>query len=154
MKMENFYFLFAFSLILLLGISGVTANNLDESGGIQTNDSSIQLNDNLASVVDSHDILEDSNDVIIVEDWDDLKYYCSLNDKNYNLKLKENTNYYPTNPASDNDQIVIKNNVTITGSSGAYIGDASPNARNISYAPIKVGDKSGIGIMLQNITFN
>uniref|UniRef100_UPI0038688382 DUF1565 domain-containing protein n=1 Tax=Methanobrevibacter sp. TaxID=66852 RepID=UPI0038688382 len=153
MKMENFYFLFAFSLILLLGISSVTANNLDESGGIQTNDSSIQLNDNLASVGDSHDILEDSNDVIIVEDWDDLKYYCSLNDKNYNLKLKDNTNYYPTNPASDNDQIVIKNNVTITGSSGAYIGDASPNARNISYAPIKVADKSGIGIMLQNITF-
>ena len=153
MKIENFYFLFALSLILLLGIGSVAASNLDESGGIQSNASSIQLNDNLASVEDSHDILEDSNDVIIVEDWDDLKYYCSLNDKNYNLKLKEDTNYYPTNPASDNDQIVIKNNVTITGSSGAYIGDASPNARNISYAPIKVEDKSGIGIILQNITF-
>ncbi|MBR4448364.1 DUF1565 domain-containing protein, partial [Methanobrevibacter sp.] len=151
--MENFYLLFVFLLILILGVSSVAANNVGESPEILNNDSSMQLNDNLANVEDSQDLLEDLNDEIIVEDWDELNYYCSLNDKNYNLKLKENTNYYPTNPSSDDYQIIIKNNVTITGSSGAYIGDASPNARNINYAPIKVLDKSGIGITLQNITF-
>ena len=153
MKMKNIYFLFALLLILIFGVSSVAANNVGGSPEILNNDSSMQLNDNLANVEDSQNLLEDSNGEIVVEDWDDLKYYCSLEDKNYNLKLKENTNYYPTNPSSDDYKIIIKNNVTITGSSGAYIGDASPNARNITYAPIKVSDKSGIGITLQNITF-
>ena len=95
---------------------------------------------------------EGSNEVI-VNDWEELQYYCSLNDKDYTLILKENTNFYPSDVSDSNGQIIVKNNVKIIGSEGAYIGDVSPQARNIEYTAIKVADDSGIGITLENITF-
>lgn len=159
MKLEKICLLFALVLVLMLGVGSVAADNLEESSIISSNDSSIHIDDTLASENEGYlsqgiedTVLSDSNE-IIVEDWDELQYYCSLEDSNYVLKLKENTNYYPTNPSSIDSQIIIKNNVTIMGSDGAYIGDSSPNARNITYTPIKVNDKSGIGIVLQGITF-
>ena len=97
--------------------------------------------------------LKESNDEIIVENWDDLQYYSSLTDKDYTLKLKENTNYYPTDVSDSNYQIVIKNNVKIIGNTGAYIGDTSPEAGKITYTAIKVEDDSGIGVSLENVTF-
>ncbi|WP_458403479.1 Ig-like domain repeat protein [Methanobrevibacter sp.] len=90
---------------------------------------------------------------ITVDTWDDLQYYCSQNDKNYVLKLKENTNYYPTNPKDEDCQIKVNNNVTIIGSSGAYFGDSSQNARDISYLAMNVPENSGIGITLKGVTF-
>lgn len=98
-------------------------------------------------------ILEDEDDVITVNDWDELQHYCSLEDRNYTLKLKENTNFYPLDGENSSYQIVIKNNVTILGSEGAYIGDSSPDARNITYAPMLTEDDSGIGVHIENVTF-
>ena len=102
-------------------------------------------------------------EIIEVNDWQELQYYCSLSDKDYTLKLKENTNFYPTNLKDNNQQIIIKNNVKIIGSCGAYFGDNSSNeiywdkgiayGRYISYNPIIVPDNSKIGITLENITF-
>jgi len=111
--------------------------------------------ENDGNVFESDDnpaILEDDEE-IIVNDWDELKYYCSLEDRNYTLKLKENTNFYPLDGENSSYQIVIRNNVTIIGSEGAYIGDSSPDAQFISYAPMLTEDNSGIGIHLENITF-
>ena len=163
-------------LLLIFCISTVTANEVGNVDSVSTIENSSvemvvdQLDDSVLesagddsnllsydsqttlSEDDDSSVLEDS-DEIIVNDWDDLKYYCSLSDKNYNLKLKENTNYYPSNPNSEEDQIIVNNNVTITGSSGAYIGDDSPNARNISYMAIKVNDKSGVGVTIQGVSF-
>ena len=34
-----------------------------------------------------------SDDVIIVNNWGELKTYCEKTDKNYVLQLKENTNF-------------------------------------------------------------
>ena len=105
--------------------------------------------------------------MIIVNNWDELQYYCSLTDKDYTLKLKENTNFYP-DPTDFNSQIKINNNVRIIGSQGAYFGDTSPHRVYIddthhtvidngeiinSYNPIVVPDNSKIGITLENITF-
>ena len=98
-------------------------------------------------------ILEDEDDVITVNDWNELQHYCSLEDRNYTLKLKENTNFYPLDGENSSYQIVIKNNVTILGSEGAYIGDSSPDARFISYAPMLTEDDLGIGVHIENVTF-
>ena len=111
--------------------------------------------ENDGNVFESDDnpaILEDDEE-IMVNDWNELQHYCSLEDRNYTLKLKENTNFYPLDGENSSYQIVIKNNVTILGSEGAYIGDSSPDARFISYAPMLTEDNSGIGIHLENITF-
>ena len=97
--------------------------------------------------------LNEDDDVITVENWDDLQYYCSQDDKDYTLRLKENTNYYPTDVADSNYQINIKNNVHIIGAEGAYIGDVSPDAGKITYTAIKVDDDNGIGVSLENVTF-
>ena len=101
---------------------------------------------------DNSILSQDSNE-IEVETWEDIRYYSSLTDKNYILKLKENMNYYPNDVSSSDCQIIFKNNVTIIGARGAYIGDDSPNARNITYTAMIVPDDSGIGITLKNITF-
>lgn len=98
-------------------------------------------------------VLEDDDDVTIVNDWNELQYYCALEDRNYTLKLKENTNYYPLDGENSSYQIVIKNNLTLIGSEGAYIGDSSPDAQFISYAPMLTEDNSGIGVHIENVTF-
>ena len=95
-----------------------------------------------------------SNEIIVVNDWDELQYYCAQTDKDYTLKLKENTNFYPTDPHNPSYQIKIKNNVKIIGSEGSYIGDSSPNARDIMFASFLVEDNSLYGSLnFENVTF-
>ncbi len=162
---------FLILFILLIGISCVSAENTDNVFVNQTDDLSsvnIEFNENnnfnqdLLLKEGSDEVygtsfndsaLNEDDDVITVENWDDLQYYCSLKDKDYVLKLKENTNFYPSNTSDSSNQIIVNNNVKIIGSSGAYIGDESPQARNIEYTAIKVNDDAGIGITLENITF-
>ena len=131
-----------------------SVNASEDIGLNQTADTlSFDLNQSSLETNFEDNIVEESSDQVIVNDWEELQYYCSLDDKNYTLKLKENTNYYPSDVSDSNGQILIKNNVKIIGSEGAYIGDISPQAGNIEYAAIKVADDSGIGITLENITF-
>ena len=105
--------------------------------------------------VSSQDTLQSSDDVIIVNNWEELQYYCAQTDKNYNLKLKENTNFYPSNPNNGGiSQIKIKNNVKIIGSEGSYIGDNSSNARRIEFVAFLVEDNSLYGSLnFENVTF-
>ena len=99
-------------------------------------------------------ISTDSNEVIVVNDWDELQYYCAQTDNDYTLKLKENTNFYPNNPADSNQQIKIKNNVKIIGSNGSYIGDNVSDARTLKFIAFLVEDDNNVGLTLENITFN
>lgn len=129
-------------------------NASEDIGFNQTADTlSFDLNQSSLETNFEDNIIEENSDEVIVNDWEELQYYCSLDDKDYTLKLKEDTNYYPSDVSDSNGQIIVKNNVKIIGSEGAYIGDDSPQARNIEYAAIKVADDSGIGITLENITF-
>jgi hypothetical protein len=145
--------------VLLLFVGGASAADLQDLDINQTiadysiDDSleSSDIGDNLKS--DSDDEFVSESDDIEVEDWDELQYYCSLTDRDYVLKLKANTNYYPTDSSDSNYQIVVNNNVKIIGNDGAYIGDSSPNPTKIAYTAIKVNDNSGIGITLENVTF-
>lgn len=131
-------------LILLFGVGNAFAGDLNDS-----NSTIEQANE----IIDDDSIVSQDSDEIEVETWEDIQYYASLKDKNYALKLKENTNYYPKNVASSDNQIIFNNNVTIIGSDGAYIGDSSPNPRNITYTAMKVPDNSGVGIAFKGVTF-
>ena len=153
MSYKNFFYL-AMIMLLIVSIGSVCANEL-ENTTLNQNNGELEVSINGTPILESQnsDVIEETSDEITVDNWDDLQYYCSLNDKNYVLKLKENTNYYPTNPKEESYQIQVNNNVTIVGSSGAYFGDSSQNARSISYLPINVPENSGIGITLKGITF-
>ena len=157
-------------LILIFCVSYVSAEDIGDNSTICEEVSDVGHNLEVYNDVNSSNLLESSNskddlkssypDEIIVNDWNDLQYYCSLSDKDYTLRLKENTNYYPTNPKDSNYQIKINNNVKIIGSNESYIGDSSPeggvyhesNSRYITYIPILV-EQSAIDIILENITF-
>ena len=92
------YHVVALVLLILLVFAGSASAQSNE--GLDIN----QTNDDLAVNIDlnvsktNHDSLEAANEdivadgasgEIIVEKWDDLQYYCSLDDKDYTLKLKE-----------------------------------------------------------------
>ncbi len=159
--MKGYHILALALLILLIFAGSASAQNNEGLDVNQTTDySMVNVDSNFSKT--NYNSLEAANDNIVaeggsgeitVENWDDLQYYCSLDDKDYTLKLKENTNYYPTNVSDSNYQINIKNNVHIIGAEGAYIGDVSPDAGKITYTAIKVDDDIGIGVTLENITF-
>ncbi len=121
-------------------IEGMDDSNLNESNLLQ---------------VSSQDSMKSNNEIITVNNWDELQYYCAQTDKDYTLKLKENTNFYPTNPNNGGiSQIKVKNNVKIIGSEGSYIGDVSPDARRIEFAAFLVEDNSLYGSLnFENVTF-
>ncbi|MEE1335460.1 Ig-like domain repeat protein [Methanobrevibacter sp.] len=176
-------FILILLIILILGINIVSAtenNNITDAQDIsplEINDDvkledeildssslhSIESNDENTDSISLSD--DESNEVIIVNDWEELQYYCSLTDKDYTLKLKENTNYYPTDTMDSNYQIKINNNVKIIGSNGSYIGDSYPShhlifngsrvisGKYISYTPIVVPDGNQMDLTLENITF-
>lgn len=139
-------------LVLLFFIGSINAS--EDIGFNQTADTlSVDFNQSSLESNFGDTIVGETSDEVTVNDWEELQYYCSLNDKDYVLKLKEHTNYYPSDVSDSNGQILVKNNVKLIGSEGAYIGDSSPQAGEIGYTAIKVADDSGIGITLENITF-
>ncbi|WP_292887633.1 Ig-like domain repeat protein [Methanobrevibacter sp. UBA212] len=156
--------------VLIFSVSYASAEDISNNSTICEETSNIEPNLEIHNDVNPSNILESSNsqnglkssesNEIIVNNWDELQYYCSLSDKDYTLRLKENTNYYPTNPKDSNYQIKINNNVKIIGSNGSYIGDGSPdggvyhesNSRYITYIPI-LAEGTAIDIILENITF-
>ena len=179
--MNTKYFIFVF-FVLLLSISVASANEIDQNNVTLINDdssivdeinnvtlvnddSSIESvdesdyheNDDLyvdnLQISSSQEVIGSDEDVIVVNNWAELQYYCAQTDKNYNLKLKENTNFYPDDPSSSSNQIKIKNNVKIIGSEGSWIGDSSSEPRNLMFLAITVEDGERIGITLDNVTF-
>ena len=185
MNLKNNSIIFILLLCIVLSMSVASANedvndNITVTEDISSDDIEIPCDDysqdeislekdknnTLTSDIESDEELSESNllqsgdDEIVVNDWDELQYYCSLTDKDYTLRLKENTNFYPSDFHDINKQIRVNNNVKIIGSSGSYFGDTHPAGENyiddgdyISYMPIVVPDGSGIGITLENITF-
>ena len=79
-------------LTLLFGMATVCAGDFDGANQTVTNSSDVIQQDDVLQVSDDS-IFADESDEILVENWAELQYYSSLNDKNYVLKLKENTNY-------------------------------------------------------------
>ena len=163
MKIKFFILL----LLLFLTVSCVSASEIDSNSNFTSDSHSINDNypiieDNnyqedelLESSFDSNDAVQDSqvDDVIEVDSWAELQYYCSLKDKDYTLKLKDNTNFYPTKTGDSNYQIKVYNNVKIIGGNGSYIGDSSLNPRTVTYAAIVVPDGYKSSIYLENVTF-
>ena len=112
------------------------------------------INDSNVLQTSSQEVIQSEEDVIIVNDWNELQYYCAQTDKDYTLKLKENTNFYPSDPHDPIYQIKIKNNVKIIGSDGAYIGDEPQNVRDIRYVAFLIEDNSKVASLnIENVTF-
>ena len=156
MKFNKQFFLGIMLLVLLLGVNSVSANDLNEdnSSYIGLDDSSMVIMEDSAQAGDVNaQAGNPSDDVIIVNNWGELKTYCEKTDKNYVLQLKENTNFYPENGDDISNQITVRNNVTILGNTGAYIGDVSPKASTLFYTPISTPENSGISLKLVNLTF-
>ena len=106
------------------------------------------------SQIENTDVLKTTDDdEIVVNDWNELQYYCAQTDKDYTLKLKENTNFYPSDNYDDNQQINIKNNVKIIGGDGSWIGDSSPEPMQLRFLAMQVKDDSKVGLTLINVTF-
>ena len=92
--------LFGLLLILIFSVSYASAEDINDNSTICEETSDIEQNLEIHN--NPSNILESSNsqnnfkssepDEIIVNDWDELQYYCSLSDKDYTLRLKENTN--------------------------------------------------------------
>jgi uncharacterized protein YdeI (BOF family) len=156
-----------FVLFLCMGIVSANEMAADVNVTSVSFESPIELTDDIDDI--NEDNLEDSNvlqvssqdslqssdeeDVIVVNDWDELQYYCAQTDKDYTLKLKENTNFYPSNLEDANKQIKIKNNVKIIGSKGSWIGDASSQSRRMHYVAIIVADNEKVGFTFENVSF-
>ncbi|MEE1335459.1 Ig-like domain repeat protein [Methanobrevibacter sp.] len=149
--------------LLLVFLFGVSCASAEDNTNLTISQEASDIGQDLDDILKDSDYqsqLKDSESEITVENWEELQYYCSLTDKDYTLKLKENTNYYPTNPKDSNYQIKINNNVKIIGSNGSYIGDSTPDggvyyetdSRYITYIPI-IAEGSAIDITLENITF-
>ena len=149
MRSYKKYLIAAVLLIFIFAMGSASAGDFENTtlNHISSDNGTVILSEN------ADNLIGDVSNEITVDNWDDLQEYCSKSDKNYVLKLKENTNYYPTDLKDSSYQIQVNNNVTILGSSGAYFGDSSPDARPISYLAINVPEDSGSGITLKNITF-
>ena len=155
------YLIFVF-FVLFLSMSVISANELNQNNATSLNDDSsmeivnyhdeTNLNDDYLQV-SSQEVISNDNEFIVVNNWEELQYYCTQSDKNYNLKLKENTNFYPSTPTDVNSQIKIKNNVKIIGSEGSWFGDSSPDAVKLKFLPIVVENDARVGLTLENITF-
>lgn len=167
-------------IFLILGVSCVSASEIDDTNStlpelsnIENNEiNSVDLDDfqeSLKEIDDENNSLQElssidlddfqeplkdeKSDVIVVSNWDELQYYCSLKDNDYTLMLKENTSFYPTDPNDSNYQIKVYNKVTIIGSEGSYIGYNSSNAPLIKYAAIIVPDDAKASIHMENVIF-
>ena len=154
-------FIIALLVIVICSISIVSAN-VDGDNLTVVDESAVKLDNNeineiesVSENVSSHEILKSDSldDEIIVNDWNELQYYCQLSDKDYTVKLKENTNFYPTNMDDKSEQIKIKNNVKIIGSKGSYIGDASSSPRAMRYTGFLVEDGARFSLSFENVSF-
>lgn len=161
-------------IVILVSVSFVSASEIEDNNStsqtLDTIEPDNQNQINMPKLQENHEesnnqdvILESSNheglledvqsNVIVVNDWDELQYYCSLKDDDYTLKLKENTSFYPTNPDDVNYQIKVYNKVKIIGSEGSYIGYNSSTAPSIKYAAIVVPDGYKSSVTMENVNF-
>jgi len=162
----NYKCLILILFVLFLSMSMVSANEIGDNITLINDEPPMESVDNIDSVNDysnlnysnvlqapSHEVIQSGEDVIVVNDWNELQYYCAQTDKDYILKLKENTNFYPSKMNDANQQIKFKNNVKIIGSNSSWIGDSSPDARNLMFLAMQIEDNTKVGITLEDVNF-
>ena len=161
-KKLNIFLIF---IVLLVGISCVSAENIDDTSDLSTNDADdmISVDASLEDIGDSStndadnslddDFNADENDDVpanlrgstTVNTWSDLGG-AVYNNNNYD------TVYIGAN-LTPGGQIVINHDVTIIGSANTYIGGSSSSSP-VSYSNIPIySSASGLSITLKNIRF-
>ncbi|WP_405287182.1 Ig-like domain repeat protein [Methanobrevibacter sp.] len=162
MNFKKIFSILIILFILIFSVSVVSASENSDNLTVDATDSvdsvgvyqkeDVDLT-NMSQIENTDVLTVTDNDEIVVNDWKELQYYCAQTDKDYTLKLKENTNFYPSDANDANQQIKFKNNVKIIGSDNSWIGDSSPNAKNLIFLAMQVEDNTKVGITLENITF-
>ena len=149
-----------FILIFSVGVVSASENwdNLTVDGTDSVDSASVYQKEDVdltnISQIENTDVLKTTDDdEIVVNDWNELQYYCAQTDKDYTLKLKENTNFYPSDDFDINQQIKIKNNVKIIGSEGSWIGDSSSNPKQLLFLAMVIEDNAKVSLTLDNVTF-
>ena len=161
----NFKKIFSILIILFILIFSVSVVSASENSDNLTVDGTDSIDSTYVyqkeeidltnmSQIENTDVLKTTDDnEIVVNDWNELQYYCAQTDKDYTLKLKENTNFYPSDDFDINQQIKIKNNVKIIGSEGSWIGDSSPNPKQLLFLAMVIEDNAKVSLTLDNVTF-
>ncbi|PWB87547.1 PQQ-binding-like beta-propeller repeat protein [Methanobrevibacter thaueri] len=161
MKLKHIFFSIVF-IMLLVGITCVSAENTDNIGDLSTNDADdiisvddLEDNEDLStndvdnslddgSSLDEKDVLP-SRGTTTVNSWSQLGS-AVYNNNNYD------TVYLGANITPGN-QIVINHDVTIIGSADTYIGGSS-SSNPVSYSNIPIySNANGLSITLKDIRF-
>ncbi len=136
-------------IMFIVGISCVSAEDIDDAGILSTNeiddDLSVEdsLDDNLNN--DENEVLADSSSSPTVTTWSELGGQVSGT-------TGADTVYIGAN-LTPSGQIVINHDVTIIGSENTYVGgSSSSNKASYNYIPI-YSSASGLSITLKNIKF-
>ena len=91
MNINKKFFFLVLLFALILSSSCVCAEEINEINSTSTNQNSLVETDNsdiVGAMNSQNELLSDESDEIVVNDWDELQYYCSLTDGDYTLKLK------------------------------------------------------------------
>ena len=163
MKLDKTIILFIF-LVFLVGVSFVSAENIDDTSDLSTVDaddaisfadvsdlSTVDADDAISAdgpednvAIDESDVLSNSRSSITVYNW------TSLGSEVYN------NNYDTINIGANltpGGQISIRHSVTIVGSADTYIGGSSPST-SVSYSDIPiVTSANGLSVTFKNIRF-
>lgn len=149
--------------MFLVGISFVSAENIDEIGTLSSSDiadDAISLDDNVDGTIDDveSDVSTNSADDEVISDgeptrstytWGDFK--SEVENTSINTVELNRGNIAPS--TSSSDQVRINHDITIVGGYGYYIGSASwSSAPKYNYIPI-VTSGNNLNVKFENVTF-
>ena len=160
MKVRNLIILLVFTMFLV-GISCVSAENIDEMGNISSSDVAddvISIDDEVADdTIESDDSTNSVDDEVISDGettrstytWGDFK--SEVENTSINTVELNRGNIAPS--TSSFDQVSINHDITIVGGYGYYIGSASwSSAPKYNYIPI-VTSGNNLNVKFENVTF-
>ncbi len=160
-KKLNIFLIF---IVLLVGISCVSAENIDDTSDLSTNDADDMISVD-ASLDDMGDLSTNDADNSLDDDFNadekdvpaNLRGSTTVNTWSDLGGAVYNNNNYDTVYIGANltpgGQIVINHDVTIIGSANTYIGGSSSSSP-VSYSDIPIySSASGLSITLKNIRF-
>ncbi|MFM5882513.1 PQQ-binding-like beta-propeller repeat protein [Methanobrevibacter gottschalkii] len=156
MKYKNILF-FSIFILFIVGISCVSAQNIDEIGN-SSSDDTISLDDDISTIniVDNEistnvdgEVICDGKSTRDTYSWADFK--SEVENTNINTIELNKGNIAPSSDSSN--QISINHDINIIGGYGYYIGgDSWSSSTKYNYIPI-ITSGSNLNVKFENVTF-
>ena len=146
-------------IMLIVGITCVSAENIDEIG-TSSSDDVISLDDDAGDTIDSvesdvstssvdNEVISDRGSTQEVNSWAGLQ--SKIEDSSVSIVKLNASNIAPS--TSSSDQISINHDITVVGGDGYYIGSASWNsAPQYNYIPF-ITSGNNLNVRFENVTF-